>query len=175
MENNLEILVSILSAGVFTAFVTGVFSLVISLKNNKKLVELEKIKHRHELDSKKYELLHNYMLLLSEKYQEFKPDEVEDAVECNKLIFSLLLEQFYFIEKEHEKHSYLFAENENTYINKEIEKINSTIDEFVEHAKNSDIEQFAEYVNNIALSIKKFADGYLEKVQFKIYKILNEN
>lgn len=175
METNIEILVKILSAGVITSFVTGIFSLIISLRNNKKLIELEKIKHKHELDSKRYDFLYEYMLLLSEKYKEFEPDKIDDTRECSEQIFTLLLDQFSFIKEEHEKHSYLFDKDENTDINKNIGKINGYIDEFIADAKFRNAEHFVENVHNVAFSIKEFADTYIENVRNKINKILNGN
>lgn len=42
MDNNNTIILELLSAGVIASLVAGIFSLVIAIKNNKRLVELEK-------------------------------------------------------------------------------------------------------------------------------------
>lgn len=41
---NDKIIIEILSAGVIASLVTGIFSLVIAIKNNKKVLDIENIK-----------------------------------------------------------------------------------------------------------------------------------
>lgn len=59
-------LIRILSAGVITAIVAGLFSLWVSFSNNKRLVKLEKSKQRFEIEQKQFKSLQEaYVELLS--------------------------------------------------------------------------------------------------------------
>ena len=51
---NTTILLELLSAGVIAALVTGIFSLVIAVKNNRRLIELEKSKQKFTVDQERY-------------------------------------------------------------------------------------------------------------------------
>ena len=53
-NDNISIVLQILSAGVIAALVTGVFSLVIAVKNNKRLIELENSKQKFTLTQKRF-------------------------------------------------------------------------------------------------------------------------
>ena len=50
-------LIRILSAGVITAIVAGLFSLWVSFSNNKRLVKLEKSRQRFEIEQKQFKSL----------------------------------------------------------------------------------------------------------------------
>lgn len=54
MDDNTKILLELLSAGVIAALVTGLFSLVIAIKNNRRLVELENSKQSFTVDQERY-------------------------------------------------------------------------------------------------------------------------
>ena len=59
-------LIRILSAGVITAIVAGLFSLWVSFSNNKRLVKLEKSRQRFEIEQKQFKSLQEaYVELLS--------------------------------------------------------------------------------------------------------------
>lgn len=66
MDDNTKILLELLSAGVIAALVTGLFSLVIAIKNNRRLVELENSKQSFTVDQERYKGLRDaYGELLS--------------------------------------------------------------------------------------------------------------
>ena len=44
----------LLSAGVITAMVTGLFSLIIAIKNNRRLLEIEKSKQQFTVEQERY-------------------------------------------------------------------------------------------------------------------------
>lgn len=54
MDSNITIILEILSAGVIASLVTGIFSLVIAVKNNKRLVELENSKQKFTINQERY-------------------------------------------------------------------------------------------------------------------------
>ncbi len=64
--SNLSIIIELLSAGVLASLVTGIFSLVIAVKNNKKIVVLEKSKQSFTVQQEQYkQLLSAYNELLT--------------------------------------------------------------------------------------------------------------
>lgn len=66
MNNNITIILELLSAGVIAALITGIFSLVIAVKNNKRLIELENSKQKFTVDQEHFKELRNaYSELLS--------------------------------------------------------------------------------------------------------------
>lgn len=50
MDSNITVILELLSAGVIASLVTGIFSLVIAVKNNKRLVELENSKQKFTIN-----------------------------------------------------------------------------------------------------------------------------
>ncbi len=66
-----ELVMQLLSAGVIAALVTGIFSLVIAIKNNKRLLELETVKQNFAVTQDRYKSLKEaYDVLLRELPQE---------------------------------------------------------------------------------------------------------
>ncbi len=57
MDNNITIILELLSAGVIAALVAGIFSLAIAIKNNKRLVDLENIKQKFTINQERYKAL----------------------------------------------------------------------------------------------------------------------
>lgn len=57
MNNKITFVLELLSAGVIASLVAGIFSLVIAVKNNKRLVELENSKQKFTVKQERYKLL----------------------------------------------------------------------------------------------------------------------
>ena len=57
MNNKIAFVLELLSAGVIASLVAGIFSLVIAVKNNKRLVELENSKQKFTVKQERYKLL----------------------------------------------------------------------------------------------------------------------
>ena len=53
MDSNITIILELLSAGVIASLVTGIFSLGIAVKNNKRLVELENSKQKFTINQER--------------------------------------------------------------------------------------------------------------------------
>ncbi len=47
-------IIKFLSAGVIAALVTGIFSLIITIKNNKRLIELENSKQKFTMEQERF-------------------------------------------------------------------------------------------------------------------------
>lgn len=114
---NLSMIIDLLSAGVLAAFVTGIFSLIIAIKNNKKIIILEKNKQSFTVQQKKYEeLSHAYEELLStlpedqklghyarnlhqhtDKKGRINPVEMTQIADANMRIMVLHFEKYKFL------------------------------------------------------------------------------
>lgn len=67
MTNSTQNILELISAGVIAALVTGVFSLIISIRNNKKLVEIENSKQVFTIQQERYKQLLECFNVLKEK------------------------------------------------------------------------------------------------------------
>lgn len=71
MGDRISIAIELLSAGVIAALVTGIFSLIIAFKNNRRLIELENKKQRFAINQERYKDLRNaYTELLNQLPEE---------------------------------------------------------------------------------------------------------
>lgn len=132
---NFTFVIQILSAGVIASFVTGVFSLIVAVKNNKKLVELEKIKQKFTVERKRYEEIHdayeklNDLIPEKEKLQyicmnlpqtdEFEIDLVDNLISATDSNMSKMFEHF-------QRFGFLFSQNEKQEINAKLIEIDET-------------------------------------------------
>ncbi len=177
MENNIDLLVKILSAGVIASFVTGVFSLIISIRNNSRLLKIEKMKQKYTMDSKRYELLSQYLNLLNEKGASFEYEgKLEMTFQCVRELFGLRLDKFKFFEKEHDEHKYLFDNAENEDIKTRIVKINNDVSEYVDRFREVDsaaAQSLVDFIDKMTLGIDDFIDFYLELIKKKMNIILS--
>lgn len=175
-SENLDMLVKILSAGVIAALVTGVFSVITSIKTNKRLKEIELIKQKYDIEKQKCDQLETYFkeLLQNEKKFEYKGKR-EQTIKCIQKMFSLRIDMYEFMKNEHESHSFLFKYSENKEIQKNEALIDSYIDDMVADFKNTaDENKFVEYVDKIAISIDEFKENYHLLIKNKIKEILNK-
>lgn len=131
-NDNISIVLQILSAGVIAALVTGVFSLVIAVKNNKRLIELENSKQKFTLTQKRFESLREaYSELLSTLPQEktlgnfiinlpsregFEENGLSDAYQIADSNIGKLYRHF-------QKYCFLLSNDEQKKVNDLIEKI----------------------------------------------------
>lgn len=58
MNDNTNILLELLSAGVIASLITGIFSLIVAVKNNKRLIELENNKQKFTISQERFKALH---------------------------------------------------------------------------------------------------------------------
>lgn len=175
-SENLDLLIKILSAGVIASFVTGIFSVLTSIKTNKRLKEIELIKQRYETEKQKCDQLETYFKELLQNGKKFEYNgEIEHTFECVKKMFSLRIDMYEYIKKEHESHSFLFEDTENQEIQKYEHLIDGYIHDMVADFKASvDENKFVEYVNKIAISIDEFKENYYSIIKNKIKGILNK-
>lgn len=131
---NSTIILELLSAGVIAALITGIFSLTIAIKNNKRLIELENIKQKFTINQERYkELRKSYKELLSLLPEEKLLGHTIVNSPSKKGFQENSLSEFYEIAENNmkiiythfQKYSYLFSENEQKGIIDLVEEIDS--------------------------------------------------
>ena len=126
-----EILLKLLSAGVITAIVTGLFSLIVAVKNNRRLLEIEKSKQQFTIEQERYKDLRSaYAELI-----ELLPEEKHighiimnmPAKENNGLfgVYEVAQENTRIIYSHFKKHCYLLTQEDQKNVDDAVEKIDS--------------------------------------------------
>ena len=118
-------IIEILSAGVVASLVTGIFSLIIAIKNNRKLLDIEKSKQRFTITQERFKALKEaYSQLLDLLPEDQRTGYIimnlplQDGFEENGLASSYeVAEQNIKILHNHfQRHGYLLSENEQNSI-----------------------------------------------------------
>lgn len=176
-SENLDLLIKFFSAGVIAAVVTGIFSLIISVKTNKNLEKTEVIKQKYVMEKQKYEQLKEYWDNLVKNGDKFEfHGKSEQTIGYFRKVFELELDKFQYIQKEHDDHSYLFDASENDYFEERKNLIDNCIHEFVEKcADSSDANEVAGYMYKISEEIEEYNKYYCKLIKRKLMKILNVN
>ncbi len=143
------LVLELLSAGVIAALITGIFSLIISIKNNKQLVELEKLKHKFTVEDKMKQRL-------IEAYNELQNDLPEDkrvghfvmnmpakakftsnvfSEACSVADDSIRICYTHF-----QKYKYLFSKEEQKKFSKKIEELDEISKSIIEIASSINVD-----------------------------------
>lgn len=125
-------LTEILSAGVVVALVTGIFSLVIAVRNNKRLMELENLKQKFTMVQERFKELKDaykellgllpedrllgHVIMNMPSRPDFQENGLSEAFEIGEENMKILYSHF-------QKYSYLFSEDEKKKIGSAIEEI----------------------------------------------------
>lgn len=134
MEINTNILLEFLSAGVIAALVTGIFSLVIAVKNNRRLIELEKNKQKFTVDQERYKGLRDaYGELLRLLPKEKLLGHIVMNLPSKKDFQENGLSEFFKIAEENmkilyshfQKYCYLLSEDEQKIVSNLVEEIDN--------------------------------------------------
>ncbi len=161
-----NIALELLSAGVIAALVTGIFSLIVAIKNNKRLIKLETIKQEFTIKQDRFNSIkeaYNELITLipEDKHLEFSMSNLsskENIEEEMERIIELAEKNIKIMFFHFQKYGYLF-------VNKEQEKINNMIEEIDDitlairngEAENNGLNKLLAIIN-------------LEKEYFKIHK-----
>ena len=122
---NDKIIIEILSAGVIASLVTGIFSLVIAIKNNKKVLDIENIKQRFTITQERFKAL-------KEAYSQLL-DLLPEDQQAGYVIMNLPLKEGFYenglessyevaersikiLQKHFRRHGYLLSEDEQKRI-----------------------------------------------------------
>lgn len=185
MDNNITIILELLSAGVIAALVAGIFSLAIAIKNNKRLVDLENIKQKFTINQERYKALKeaydellaklpeknllNHIIINLPAQNEFQKKDFFEIYNAAEENMEIMYSHF-------QKYSYLFSDNEQQKINNLIEEIDAIAKNIIKISLDlqiNDVEKkeddFAKeiYIKNIE-RIEKVAE--LEKVYYELFK-----
>lgn len=181
MSRGITILIEFLSAGVVTSLVAGVFSLIVSIKNNKRLIELEGIKQRFVLTQERYKeikaaytelinelpedkLLGHYIinLPLKENFQEYASQNIQKLLAANYEIICL----------HYKKYEYLFSENDKDKILKLIDDIDDSIKKqtkiihnLISHDVGFNDEEINEIINDRILKMVELEELYYDTLK----------
>lgn len=185
MDNNITIILELLSAGVIAALVAGIFSLAIAIKNNKRLVDLENIKQKFTINQERYKALKeaydellaklpeknllNHIIIDLPAQNEFQKKDFFEIYNAAEENMEIMYSHF-------QKYGYLFSDNEQQKINNLIEEIDAIAKNIIKISLDlqiNDVEKkeddFAKeiYIKNIE-RIEKVAE--LEKVYYELFK-----
>lgn len=195
MEINTNILLEFLSAGVIATLVTGIFSLVIAVKNNRRLIELEKNKQKFTVDQERYkglrdaygELLrllpeekllgHIVMNLPSKK--DFQENGLSESFKIAEENMKILYSHF-------QKYCYLLSEDEQKIVSNLVEEIdnvtksiinfNSGIQKYNTDEEENSIEVFdtihAKIIERI-IKVTEFEEMYYDLFKNNLSKMSN--
>lgn len=172
---NFEIAIKILSTGVIASFVTGLFSLIVSMKNNKKLLQLEKQKEKFQMDQKRYDILTD-LLEKFEKIQfkfEYSRTKPKQSFQYIHEMYCDSLDVFTKIEEFHKHNSYLI--DNISSCESGIDNINKLVSEYVESYKNSnedDLDEIIREMDKICVCIYKLRNDYISILKDNINAIL---
>lgn len=172
---NTDLIIDILSIGVIASFVTGCFSLIIAIKNNKKLLQIEKLKQQFSINLKRYELLNN-LLDEIEKIQfvyEKERRNPEESLDFLLKVFEDSLDIFKTISDIHKRNFYLF--DDPSLITEKIIQIDESITEYIEYSKAGYKDGQVEKVDRICVSIYYLLEDYKDMVRGDIKEILRNN
>ncbi len=175
-----NIALELLSAGVIAAFVTGIFSLIIAIKNNRKLVDLENSKQAFTMNQERYKSL-------EKAYNELYEALAEEN-QVGHFIMNLPLKKDFYINglteafpiaensmkimyPHFQKYSYLFTKADQDTVIDKVEKIDFFMKAIVN--KSADVKVFdtmstssdSEDMANWILKISEFEEHY-----FKLYR-----
>lgn len=148
MGNNITIILELLSAGVIAALVTGFFSLIISVKNNKRLIDLENSKQKFTLDQERFKGLRDaYSELLSLLPEErllghvimnlpskegFQENGLAESYEIAEKNMKIIYSHF-------QKYCYLLFDDEQKKVEDAVEEIDAITKNIIDRSTGLDI------------------------------------
>jgi len=130
-----------LSAGVIVSFITGVFSLVISFNNNKKMLDLEKFKQKSSLSQERYKNLHSLLkqILNKESILDSIPNDVRKARSDHIVAtFQAAEKRYNELKRLYDEWVFLFSINSRVNIEKSIEEIDKLTKQLMSNIENPD-------------------------------------
>lgn len=169
---DIDLIIKILSIGTVASIVTGIFSVIVSIKNNKKLLQIEKQRERFSMDQRRYELIielleeiENIQFIFQKEGR--APDE---SLEYLSEVFGDSLEIYKKIAAIHKKKSYLL--DDSTLITAKIEEVDESITEYLEYCKTGNTDDQVIKVDKICVSIYYLLDAYKDILRKNIEKLL---
>lgn len=134
MNNKIAFVLELLSAGVIASLVAGIFSLVIAVKNNKRLVELENSKQKFTVKQERYKLLKEaYTELINVLPEEKRLGYIITNLTSQKdftnntssTIYKIAEKNMKIMYSHFQKYGYIFSDKEQKEIKDLVEVIDS--------------------------------------------------
>lgn len=134
MNNKIAFVLELLSAGVIASLVAGIFSLVIAVKNNKRLVELENSKQKFTVKQERYKLLKEaYAELINVLPEEKRLGYIITNLTSQKdftnntssTIYKIAEKNMKIMYSHFQKYGYIFSDKEQKEIKDLVEVIDS--------------------------------------------------
>lgn len=151
MNFKINIILELLSAGVIASLVAGIFSLVIAVKNNKRLLELENSKQKFAINQERYkELREAYTELLAILPEEkllghiiinmptkkiFREQGLSEAYEVAEKNMKIMYSHF-------QKYGYLLSDDEQKKIANLIEEIDTITKSIIKISSSSGLQVY---------------------------------
>ena len=171
-----EIIVELLSAGVIASLIAGIFSLVISIKNNKRLVELESRKQRFTIAQERLkglrEAYNDWLNLLpTEKHLGFFIMNLpaQEGFQENGLSESYRVaeENIKIIHSHFEKYCYLFNSRDQSKINNMFNALDSITQSIINENRRHNLDSQNEE-ENLSVNLNQLiTDRIMKVVEFE--------
>lgn len=180
MNDKITIAIELLSAGVIAALVTGIFSLVIAIKNNKRLIELEKGKQKFTIDQERYKALRSaysellnllpeekllgHVIMNMPSHKGFQENGLSEAFEIAETNMKIMYSHF-------QKYCYLLSDDEQEQIQSEVETLDSISQSIIAELWSPDTENSEDADDSISDAIhEKILERLLKVTEFeKLY------
>lgn len=173
----IELIIKILSMGMIASFITGIFLLIISIKNNKQIMQIEEKKERFQMDEKRYALLDEYLSEFEKiKFLHEKDDIVpEEDYKFLKDFFVDAINVFENMKKMHDRKSYLL--DDVTFLTFTINQIDDLISKYIKKYKNNkednfDFDSMVMEMDKICMDIYELHNNYKSEIGHNMEKIL---
>lgn len=174
----IDIILKILSLGMVASFITGIFSLIISIKNNKRIMQIEDKKERFQMDEKRYALLEEYLsefekLKFLHEKNGVTPEQTSKFL---KDFFVDTMDVFEKIQKIHNRKSYLL--DEASSLTSSIIHIDKLISEYIEKYQDttnddkSILDNMIVEMDKICIDIYELYNNYKAELRHNMEKIL---
>ena len=197
MDNNITIILELLSAGVIAALVAGIFSLVIAAKNNKRLIQLENSKQKFTADQERFKGLRDaYSELLSllpedkllgyviinlpskEGFQENGLTESYEIAENNMKIMYSHFQKYCYLLSDEEQEKVADAVKEIDAITKSIINLNTGLDIYntdEDSGKEDSFDTIHKKIMERIVKITEFEDMYYNMLKNSLSKLSKLN
>lgn len=171
ISNNIQLILNILSLGIFASMVTGIFSMIIAILNNRRLTKIEIQREQFQMDQKKYISLVSLLEELNSIEYDSKSKK-EDAASQLKDTVSYYIKVYKHILHIYKMNSYLL--NGSNHIRLELDEIGQLIDEMSEKYRNWNNLNNEFISNNVPKDVDNICN-HIHKVRHNLVQCIKKN
>lgn len=188
MSKGFTVLIEFLSAGVIASLVTGIFALIVSIKNNKDLIKIENIKQKFVLTQERYNEVKSAYTELLDKLPEDAllghyiinlPLQTNLQKSNEQCMQEIAAKNYTIICSHYKKYEYLFFENDKSKILNLINIIDEATKKQFEKISNLDLynieiedEKINDIISSKILNIVKLEDFYYDTLKHYLNMVL---